>query len=89
MSLFGFFKQIGFFKQKKSANVAKERLRMVLSYERKDLPPNFADKLQKDLIRLFKKYPQLNVSAIEINVKEGNQRDELSISIPFAQRGHN
>ncbi|MCL4245531.1 MAG: cell division topological specificity factor MinE, partial [Candidatus Dadabacteria bacterium] len=58
MSLFGFFRR------NKSANVAKERLRMVLSYERKDLPPNFADKLQKDLIRVFEKYPQLNISGI-------------------------
>jgi cell division topological specificity factor len=80
MSLFGFFRR------KKSANVAKERLRMVLSYERKDLPPNFTDKIQSDLINLFQKYPQLNVNNIEINVKEGNQKDELYISIPFVDR---
>jgi cell division topological specificity factor len=83
MSLFGFFRR------KRSANVAKERLRMVLSYERKDLPPNFTDKIQSDLINLFQKYPQFNLSDIEINVKEGNQRDELYISIPFVDRGHN
>ena len=77
MSLFGFWRR------KKSANVAKERLRMVLSYERKDLPPNFTEKIQNDLINLFQKYPQFNLSDIEINVKAGNQRDELSISIPF------
>ena len=71
MSLFGFFRR------KKSANVAKERLRMVLSYERKDLPPNFTDKIQSDLINLFQKYPQFNLADIEINVKEGNQRDEI------------
>ncbi len=81
MSLFGFFRR------KKSANVAKERLRMVLSYERKDLPPNFTDKIQSDLINLFQKYPQFNLTDIEINVKEGNQRDELYISIPFVDRG--
>ncbi len=82
MSLFGFFRR------KKSANVAKERLRMVLSYERKDLPPNFTEKIQSDLISLFQKYPQLNVNNIEINVKEANQRDELYISIPFVDRSH-
>ncbi len=82
MSLFGFFRR------KKSANTAKERLRMVLSYERKDLPPNFTDKIQSDLINLFQKYPQLNVNNIEINVKEGNQKDELYISIPFVNHGH-
>jgi cell division topological specificity factor len=83
MSLFGFLRR------KKSANVAKERLRMVLTYERKDLPPNFTDKIQSDLINLFQKYPQFNLADIEINVKEGSQRDELYISIPFVGRGHN
>lgn len=83
MSLFDFFRR------KQSANVAKERLRMVLSYERKDLPLNFTEKLQKDLIHVFEKYPQFNLTDIEINVKEGSQRDELSISIPFVGRGHN
>jgi hypothetical protein len=41
------------------------------------------------LINLFQKYPQFNLADIEINVKEGNQRDELYISIPFVGRGHN
>ena len=82
MSLFGFLRR------KKSANVAKERLRMVLTYERKDLPPNFTEKIQSDLINLFQKYPQLNVNNIEINVKEGNLKDELYISIPFVDRNH-
>lgn len=82
MSLFDFFRR------KKSANTAKERLRMVLSYERKDLPTNFTDMLQKDLIHVFEKYPQFNLSDIEINVNERNKRDELSISIPFVDHGH-
>ena len=82
MSLFGFFRR------KKSANIAKERLRMVLSFERKDLPPNFTEEIQNDLINLFQKYPQFNLSNIEINVKAGHQRDELSISIPFVDHNH-
>ena len=82
MSLFGFFRR------KKSASVAKERLRMVLSFERKDLPPNFTEEIQNDLINLFQKYPQFNLSNIEINVKAGHQRDELSISIPFVDHNH-
>jgi cell division topological specificity factor len=77
-----------FFKRNKSASLAKERLRMVLSYERKDLPTNFTEMLQKDLIQVFEKYPQFNLSNIEINVNTGNNRDELSISIPFVNSGN-
>jgi len=82
MSIFDFFKRT------KSASLAKERLRMVLSYERKDLPTNFTEMLQKDLIQVFEKYPQFNLSNIEINVNTGNNRDELSISIPFVNSGN-
>ncbi len=75
---------LDFFRRKKSANTAKERLKMVLSYERKDLPPSFRENLQKDIMDLFKKYPQLNASGIEINFKTEDGKDELYISVPFS-----
>ncbi len=78
MSIFSFFKK------QSSANKAKERLMMVLSYERKGLPPNFADLLKDDLILVFSKYPQFNSNNIEVEIKSENDRDELWISIPFA-----
>jgi cell division topological specificity factor MinE len=77
MSIFGFLKR------DKSADIAKKRLMMVLSYERKGLPPNFTEQLQKDLIQVFEKYPQLNTGNMEINFRAENNRDQLSISIPL------
>lgn len=74
---------LDFFRRNKSANTAKERLKMVLTYERKDLPPSFRDQLQQDIMELFKKYPQLNATGIEIDLKSENEKDELYISIPF------
>jgi cell division topological specificity factor len=73
----------GFLKRDRSANVAKERLTMVLSYERRGLPSNFTEQLQNDLIRVFEKYPQFNLRNIEINLKADGTRDEISICIPF------
>lgn len=73
-----------FFKRQSSANKAKERLMMVLSYERKGLPPNFADLLKDDLILVFSKFPQFDSNNIEVEIKSENDRDELWISIPFA-----
>jgi cell division topological specificity factor len=72
-----------FLRRGRSASVAKERLMMVLSYERKGLPSGFRDQLQKDLIHVFEKYPQFNVGSIEINFKAESNKDEISISIPF------
>ncbi len=73
------------FRKKKSSSVAKERLMMVLSYERKGLPPNFAELLQKDLVQVFKKYPQFDVEKIEVEIKSNGGMDELWVSIPFGK----
>lgn len=72
-----------FFRRKSSASVAKERLMMVLSYERKGLPPNFTEQIQKDLVQLFNKYPQLSASSIAVDIRSEGDRDELFISIPL------
>ncbi len=57
---------------------------MVLAYERRGLPPNFAERLKDDLISVFSKYSQFDVSKIEVNIRrEQSSFDELWISIPF------
>ncbi|MBK3332211.1 cell division topological specificity factor MinE [Persephonella atlantica] len=73
------------FRRKKSSEIAKQRLMMVLSYERKGLPPNFADILQEDLIQVFSKYPQFDSKRIEVELKNDGEVDQLWISIPFAK----
>lgn len=65
---------------------AKKRLTLVLSYERKGLPPNFVDRLRDDLISVFSKYPQFEVKRIEVDIRREREGfDELWISIPFKQ----
>jgi len=75
-----------FFNRGKSKDEAKKRLTLVLSYERKGLPPNFVDRLRDDLISVFSKYPQFEVKKIEVDIrKDKDDFDELWISIPFKQ----
>lgn len=74
------------FNRGKSKDEAKRRLTLVLSYERKGLPPNFIDMLRDDLISVFSKYPQFEVKKIEVDIKRDKDNfDELWISIPFKQ----
>ncbi len=69
---------------KKSKDIAKKRLTLVLSYERKGLPPNIVDKLKEDLISLFSKYPQFEANSIDVALKTNEEdKEELWISIPF------
>ncbi len=76
-----------FGKKRTSANEAKKRLMMVLEYERKKLPPNFAERLKDDLVQVFGKYPQFAVDRIEVEIKRDPQfnTEELWISIPFKE----
>ncbi len=75
---------IGSFFKRKSKEVAKQRLMLVLSYERQGLPPNIVEKLKEDLISLFSKYPQFDAQGIDVTLKKNeDEREELWISIPF------
>ncbi|MCX7990059.1 MAG: cell division topological specificity factor MinE [Aquificaceae bacterium] len=74
------------FNRVKSKDEAKRRLTLVLSYERKGLPPNFVDRLREDLISIFSRYPQFEVKKIEVDIKRDKEDfDQLWISIPFKQ----
>ncbi len=72
-----------FFKSNKSSKVAKDRLKIVLEYERKGLPPNFAALIQEDLKQVFSKYKQFDAQNIEVDMTRENGREQLWISIPF------
>ncbi len=74
------------FGSSKSKDEAKRRLTLVLAYERKGLPPNFIERLKEELVYIFSKYPQFDVSRIEVDIKEGNDDfEEVWIGIPFKQ----
>jgi cell division topological specificity factor len=79
---------IFFGKRKSSATEAKKRLTMVLEYERKQLPPNFAELLKQDLVSIFSKYPQFDVDNIEVELRKEDgtlSTEQLWISIPFKE----
>jgi cell division topological specificity factor len=74
------------FGHNKSKDEAKRRLTLVLAYERKGLPPNFIERLRDDLVYVFSKYSQFDISRIEVDIKKENDDfEELWISIPFKQ----
>jgi len=74
----------GFLRSRKSKDIAKKRLKVVLSYERAGLPPNIIDSIREDLIKVFSKYPFFDAGNIEVNLKrEEENKEELWISIPI------
>ncbi len=72
--------------KRKSKDIAKQRLMLVLSYERQGLPPSLVERLKEDLIGLFSKYPQFDASGIDVLLRRNeDNREELWISIPFKE----
>jgi cell division topological specificity factor len=71
------------FGNNKSKDEAKRRLTLVLAYERKGLPPNFIERLKEELVVIFSKYPQFDVSRIEVDIKGNDDFEEVWIGIPF------
>ena len=70
---------LDFFKKKKSKDVAKDRLMMMLAYERATTKIENLDEMKKDLIAVVKKY--LNVKDIHIKNHSNQDIETLEVEI--------
>ena len=68
-----------FFKKKKSKDVAKDRLMMMLAYERANTKIGNLDELKKELIEVVKKY--LDVKDINIKSSSNQEIETLEVEI--------
>ena len=67
------------FKKKKSKEVAKDRLMMMLAYERVNTKIENLDEMKKDLINVVRKY--LNVKDINIKSSSNQNIETLEVEI--------
>jgi len=67
------------FKKKKSKDVAKDRLMMMLAYERANTKLDNLEDMKKDLIEVVKKY--LNVKDIQIKTNSNQDIETLEVEI--------
>lgn len=64
MGIFSFFSR----KKKKSKNVAKERLKLVLVHDRSDISPKFLEMVEGDIIKVIKEYAEIDEEGLNIKV---------------------
>lgn len=57
-----------FKKETKSANTAKDRLKLVLQSDRTGLPPEVMEKIKNDIIEVISKYVEIDKEALDINI---------------------
>ncbi len=81
MALLDFFKHK---RQSGSASVARERLQILVAHDRAGPGPSYLPQLQRDLLKVIRKYVAVDQDAINVRVEqEGNQEIlELNIVLP-------
>lgn len=68
-----------------SKNIAKERLKVALTYDRSGLARDTIEQLRDEIIRLIAKHLNIQAGDIQINVERSSEHDVLVASIPLQQ----
>jgi cell division topological specificity factor len=75
--------------KKTSANVAKERLQIILAHERVgggNNSPDYLPALQKELLAVISKYVQINPGDIKVQFDRQDSLEVLEVKIEMPQR---
>jgi len=74
--------------KKSSANVAKERLQIILAHERagRDTSPDYLPQLQKELVGVISKYVKINPEDIKVHLERQDTLEVLEVKIEIPQQ---
>jgi cell division topological specificity factor len=72
-----------FGRQPKSAQLAKERLKLVLVHDRTDLSPGVLEILKDDLITAISRHIEIDPSAVRIQMTQEGREQRLIADIPL------
>lgn len=70
-------------RDKKSAQQAKERLKLVLNYDRAALNPGKIDLLKDELIEVISRHIDVDPSAVRIEMAQDGRQQRLIAEIPI------
>ena len=81
MSIFDFLKP-----KKNTAAVAKDRLRIIIAQERTAHGgPDYLPLLRRELLEVIRKYVNVEVDAVKVDVVKDGERDVLDISVALPE----
>ena len=70
-----------------SANVAKERLRIIVAQERNTRGgPDYLPVLRSELLHVIRKYVNVDVDAIQVNFEREGAHEVLELSVALPER---
>lgn len=71
------------FAQKKSASLAKERLKLVLIQDRTNLSSGELESLKNDLLVVISRYVDIDPDAVRISMSQEGREQRLTADIPI------
>ncbi|MBM5571015.1 MULTISPECIES: cell division topological specificity factor MinE [Deefgea] len=79
MSILSYF----FGEKKKTANVARERLQIILAHERagQNTAPDYLPQLQRELLEVISKYVAINPDDIKVQLERKDDFEVLELNI--------
>jgi cell division topological specificity factor len=70
-----------------SANIAKERLRIIVAQERSTRGgPDYLPVLRAELLHVIRKYVNVDVEAIQVNFERDGSQEVLELSVALPER---
>ncbi|HEX7368885.1 MAG TPA: cell division topological specificity factor MinE [Rhodanobacteraceae bacterium] len=84
MSLLDFLRP----RPKNTANIARERLRIIVAQERVTRGgPDYLPLLRNELLEVIRKYVSVDPDAVQVNLERGSEGEvlELSVALPEAK----
>ena len=74
--------------EKKSGQIAKERLQVVLIHDRASVSPEIMEQLKGDIISVLSKYMDINRNEMEITLENDSNSVALVANIPVNSLRH-
>ena len=82
MGLFDFLKV-----KKNTASIAKDRLRIIIAQERSAFGgPDYLPLLRRELLEVIRKYVNVDVDAVKVDLVKDGEHDVLDISVSLPER---
>ena len=69
-----------------SADVAKERLRLVLVHDRLSMTPELMEGLKRDLVGVLSRYFEVDSESLAVDVQRANGSNQLVTTISITRR---
>lgn len=74
MALLDYFRK----SKKKSANLAKERLQIIVAHQRNERSkPNYLPQMEKDILAVIRKYIEIDIDQVSVQLEQKD--DSLSV----------